>query len=240
MITTIDKTPDGELIYYFLEEDAGENYPFLWLDLDEGLVSTFRKHLSNEPERLLDFNGWNAPLDSWNDWVDICHHQYWKLKDIELKRLKFIKKPVFKSWNWLTIAPRPMLDINEDLDKFEEYIKSIMNPLYFEEFKWVIESGKSESCPNVHAHILYCFKNEKVGKNWKRDSCRRYDRVFKTEQGIDWFNAKGKGWFNKVFRSKDTDFINKIVKDKKEYCDNFSKSAIHQNYCDLNLSGEYP
>lgn len=240
---TYFRKPDGEIFYHFLSEDKGSNYGLIYLDTDLKQLEKFKALLLREPQRLIPFDGINAGSinDNWYLWSDSVRGLWWSLVNLDSAKLKKECAPKYQSWNWLTIAPRPMLDIEEDLDKFEEYIRSITigAKMYFSEVAYVIESGKNEECPNLHAHILYSFKNTSIGKNYKRDACRRYDRLFKTEKGIDWFNKKGKGWYNDTFRGKDTAELGIIIQDKRDYCDNSKKSALHENYCDLGLNDSY-
>lgn len=251
VVEKVKKSPEGEIIYHFLKEDKGDNFGFLYLDSaspnEERLKNQFKTLLMEEPERMVYFGGpqnqgvyFGEDNVKWFDWHETAHSYFMSISKVETLRLKKECAPVYQAWNWLTLAPKPMLDIVEDIDKFEDFIRKLMNPIYFKEFVWVIESGKNESCPNLHAHILFTFKNSSVGKNFKRDAVRYYDRIFKTEKGIDWISKKGKGWYNVKFHTKDEKVLSEIIQDKKEYCLNFSKSALHENYCDLGLSGSYP
>ena len=150
--------------------------------------------------------------------------------------LKKKYSPKFISWNWLTISPRPMLE-SEQLDDFEKFVRGIMSDKYLSEYYFVIECGKNPDKPNYHAHMLYRFKNANVGKNFKRDCVRRFDKMFQCEKGIDWFSSKGKGWFLKKFQGKNVDL--NIIQDKKDYCINSEKSFIHSNFMDLGINGSY-
>lgn len=226
----------------FCEFDLGQNYPFFLSVFDDVKKSDdwniFCDLVKKEPERWLLMNdyGYKSESPNWFEWKFDVHDVYMRLKNSEAKFLKLKFGPKYESWNWLTLSPRPMLK-SDQLDDFEEFVNGIFSDKLMDEFYWVIECGKNSDKPNYHMHALYRFKNHNVGKNFKRDVVRKFDKVFKCEKGIDWTSDKGKGWFLKKFQGKNID--PKIIQDKIDYCVNTKKSYLHENFMDLGLSGSW-
>jgi len=177
----------------FSDFDEGKNYEFCdctFDELDFKLFEEFENVLKREPKRYHNFSveKGHDPPDDWFEWKDELHNIYMKLRNKEMVLLKKKYSPKFISWNWLTISPRPMLE-SEQLDDFEKFVRGIMSDKYLSEYYFVIECGKNPDKPNYHAHMLYRFKNANVGKNFKRDCVRRFDKMFQCEKGIDWFSS---------------------------------------------------
>lgn len=237
---------DRNVERWFSELDDGRNFGLSYReswDQNPPLTDMFLKCLKHEPPRQVfgdDMSDLDTPerkrYNNWHEWRDDINNIFYSILKEETKFIKAKFKKNSECWNWLTISPRPMLT-TEQLDDFEMFVRGIMSEKYFSEYYFVIECGKNSECPNYHAHMLYKFKNANVGKNFKRDCVRKFDRMFKCEKGIDWYNKKGKGWFLKKFQGVNVD--PEIIQDKKDYCINSEKSFLHENYADLGISGSY-
>lgn len=212
------------------------SYGFLWNDKVEKYCKEELILLDKEYKKLnniLILNN-NMRTNEWYYLHDDLHK--WNM-ELNKKCLKYFKNGETKTWNYLTISPSPFLEEN-DLDNFERYIVNIMNPIYIKNCYWVIECGKDEDNPNYHAHLLFCFKNEGLSKNFKRDSCRLFKKTFKNHT-IDWKKKNGVGWYNKIIRNSNNPKFKKILDDKISYFNNADKSALHQNFKDLNRKGSF-
>jgi len=150
--------------------------------------------------------------------------------------LKKFYAPKLETWNFLTLSPKPMLKM-EDAEKFHNWVEKIMDPRFISSCNWVIECGKNEECPNIHAHILFKHINQGLSKNFKRDCSRSFHREFKCD--INWRDSKGCGWKNVIIKNKNNPMYEKILKDKREYLTDYSKGALHKNFMDLGLNGGF-
>lgn len=232
----------------FSDFDLGKNYKFC-----ECVFEDVKKHpkwndfedlLKSEPERMhyfsvFDYGQFNSkpePPEHWCCWKDDIHNVLLILHNYETKLLKIKCGPKYESWNWLTLSPRPMLT-SDQLEDFEDFANGIFSDKLMDEYYWVIECGKYPDKPNYHIHALYRFKNANIGKNFKRDAVRKFDRIFNCEKGIDWKSNKGCGWYLKKFQGKNVD--PQVIKDKIEYCVNTEKSYLHENFMDLGISGSW-
>lgn len=173
------------------------------------------------------------------DWYDERRIREMSISDERLKILRKHHAPKTEIWNWLTLAPKPMLRF-EDADRLNDFCSEIMDPRTIKSCQWVVECGKSEQAPNIHCHILFRHMNEGLSKNFKRKVCNRFKKVFSDRSSeISWSTPKGRGWYNQVFRSTNNPTYKKMIQDKRDYMDNFQKSACHENFMDLNLKGGF-
>lgn len=175
----------------------------------------------------------------WYDWkFEVIDME----REIHFERSKILRKhhaPKVECWNWLTLAPKPMLRF-EDAERLGQYCEKLMDPRTIQSCQWVVECGKSEDTPNIHCHILYRHKNRGLSTNFKRDACNLFKRMFKDRESIiKWSTPKGSGWVNKVFRSTNNPDYKQMVQDKRDYMNNFEKSATHENFMDLNINGGF-
>lgn len=193
------------------------------------LVTRMDKHIQEYPKP--------SDKDEWIEWwCDIQVSFIHPIQDEKLNILRKHHKPKVETWNFLTLSPKPMLTLDE-AEVFHNWVSSVMNPRFIEACHWVVECGKDEACPNIHTHILYKHKNHGLSKNFKRDVIRSYKKHFNGD--IDWHTMKGKGWHNITIRNVNNDSYHEILKDKLEYLQDFNKSALHQNFKDLGLSGGF-
>lgn len=173
------------------------------------------------------------------DWYDERRIKEMLISDERLKILRKHHAPKVECWNWLTLAPKPMLRF-EDAERLGQYCEKLMDPRTIQSCQWVVECGKSEDTPNIHCHILYRHKNRGLSTNFKRDACNLFKRHFKDRESIiKWSTPKGSGWVNKVFRSTNNPDYQQMVNDKRDYMNNFNKSATHENFMDLNINGGF-
>lgn len=148
--------------------------------------------------------------------------------------LKYLKKERCKGLSFYTICPKERLPFNDSevmrLENFaEDFFK---NEKIFESAKWCVESGKYKDRPNLHIHALCSFK-EKGGKNFSRLLKKKWIRVYPSEEHTIDYNIKG----NKGIHRVPCNTL-RIQRDKEIYMNNGSKGS-HENFCDLNISGEF-
>lgn len=147
---------------------------------------------------------------------------------------KYLKKEKVKGLSFYTICPRQRLPFNEsEVMKLEDFCKKFFeNEKLFENVKWVVESGKHKDCPNLHIHALISFK-KCMGKNFSRVLKSSWARVYPDPQYTIDYNVKGnKG----IHRAPCNTLL--IQRDKETYMSNSSKGS-HENFVDLNVSGEF-
>lgn len=155
-------------------------------------------------------------------------------KSIFLLMYKYLKKDKVKGLSFYTIVPKERLPFNEsevmDLKNFCE--KFFNNEKLFESVKWCVESGKHENCPNLHIHALISFKKG-MGKNFSRVLKSSWARVYPDPKYAIDYNVKGNRGIHRVPCNTLL-----IQRDKEIYMSNSSKGS-HENFVDLNVSGEF-
>tara|TARA_Y100000592_G_C5460064_1_gene313522 strand:- start:1252 stop:2025 length:774 start_codon:yes stop_codon:yes gene_type:complete len=145
------------------------------------------------------------------------------------RRKKPLKDKV-RGMSFYTLVPKTRLPFNEDeVVRLGDFCKNFISK-FFDEYYWVVESGKYKEKPNLHIHFLGHFK-EGMSKNFKRDLIKAWNKKHAIKYKLDWENDNGVGIHRVPCNTKE------IQEDKKIYLCNSEKGS-HENFVDLGMRGQ--
>jgi hypothetical protein len=150
--------------------------------------------------------------DYWNDryqssackYYDQQHQKYLKSKQYQIdmaleeelrleeeerqKRLAEKRaKAAMTGWSFLTLSPDHNLrgfNYNSGtIEQLKNWCKLWFKLIEYEEYAWIIESGKHEDKPHLHIHAMVKLRKGKSGHH-KRDLCNHFNSFFPNHQLI--------------------------------------------------------
>lgn len=246
-----EHTYGQNLVNYFMLLIKTENNA---IDLDHAIYS--HKHFLKLCEGAYNLEGnVNYEYEDWNNRnIAIVDDITWfgkYLNDKEsISKLDFFKffeleipPPVIETFIFLTIAPgdsktggKRLPFTENNIDKFKHWLDKTFTGVAIGESYYVLECGKNESEPNLHAHMFYKYKSAGVGKNFTRDTKVSFRKEF-PGFNVDWKRPGANGWYAKTFSSKAKEFET-YKADKIAYFDN-TKKGTHENFLDLEFCKHY-
>jgi hypothetical protein len=133
-----------------------------------------------------------------------------------------IKSKKRRFFYWITITGKKRIEVNDDsVFKMHQFGLNIFNNNSYKRYykvHWNVETGKYIDKSNLHIHALIVFESN--NKNFKRDFCNAFKKIFKDYD----YNESRFGMIQ-----------TEIFKDKLGYLKNENKSVLHKNYKDLKI-----
>lgn len=145
-------------------------------------------------------------------------------------RRKKVLKDKIRGMSFYTLVPQTRLPFNDaEVERLGGFCKKVLQK-YFDEYYWVVESGKYKENPNLHIHFLGRF-SEGMSKNFKRDLISAWNSIYAKKYTLDWSNDNGCGIHRVACNTQE------IIEDKKIYLCNSEKGS-HENFVDLGVRGQ--
>lgn len=169
-------------------------------------------------------------------------------KYVRRKQNRQPKQSAIEGLSFYTFTPKARIGISEgEVDKMRIFCEKFFSKKYFVKCWWVLESGKHESKPNLHIHLLgkfRSFKNSKgseesMSKNFRRNMITAWSKIYDPKFTLKYKIPKNgeAGYFNEGIDHKPCNTL-EIQNDKREYMIN-SKKGSHENFIDLKVNGGF-